>query len=316
MRVLFWGTPEFALPTLRALLGEGHDLVGVVTRPDRPAGRGRKLTASPVKAVALDEGLPVLQPERPRGEPLMAELRGLQPEVSVVAAYGQFLSADVLDLPPHGTLNVHPSLLPALRGAAPVQWALIRGLERTGVSVIRLVEKMDAGPILYQVVEPIHPEESASELSARLSEIGAEALIEGMALMEAGEADWIEQDESLVTFAPSLERDDCRIDWTLAADQAANWIRGLADMPGGWTLHRGEVLKVFRPKVAGEDPSAEAGSVLRLDASDADRGMLVACGSGAVWIREVKPAGKRRMTAAEWIRGRGVEEGELLGGLA
>lgn len=316
MRVLFWGTPEFALPTMRALLGEGHELVGVVTQPDRPAGRGRKLKVPAVKELAVEEGLPVLQPERPRGEEFERSLRALDPEVSVVAAYGHFIPMSVLDLAPHGTLNVHPSLLPALRGAAPVPWAIINGLERTGVSVIRLVEKMDAGPILFQVVEPIHPEESASELSARLSEIGAEALVEGLALLEMGEAEWVEQDESLVTFAPSLERDDCRVDWSLPAEEVARWIRGLADVPGAWTLHHGEVLKLFRAAPAEGEGGGEPGAVVRLDPSDDDHGLLVACGEGAVWIREVKPSGKRRMSAAEWIRGRGVTEGDRLGGLA
>ena len=316
MKVLFWGTPEFALPTLAALLGEGHHVVGVVTQPDRPAGRGRALSAPPVKEMALEEGLPVLQPERARGEELLTQLRALEPDVSVVAAYGQFLPTEVLDLPRHGTLNVHPSLLPELRGAAPVQWALIRGLERTGVSVMRLVEKMDAGPVLLQVVEPIHPEESASDLMGRLSEIGAEAMVEALALLEAGELSAVEQDESRVTFAPSLERDDCRLDWTRPARENARWIRGLADSPGAWTMHRGQVLKLFRPRVADGEEGGAPGTILQVRPDDPERGLLVACGEGALWLGEVKPSGKRRMPAADWVRGRGAAEGERLDGEA
>ncbi|HUH12716.1 MAG TPA: methionyl-tRNA formyltransferase [Longimicrobiales bacterium] len=316
MKVLFWGTPEFALPALAALLGEGHHVVGVVTQPDRPAGRGRALSAPPVKEVALEEGLPVLQPERARGEEFLGQLRALEPDVSVVAAYGQFLPTEVLDLPPHGTLNVHPSLLPELRGAAPVQWALIRGLERTGVSVMRLVEKMDAGPVLFQVIEPIHSEESASELAARLSEIGAEALVETLALLEAGEIRAVEQDESRVTFAPSLERDDCRMDWTLPSVENGRWIRGLADVPGAWTLHRGQVLKLFRPRLAEGEEGGAPGTILDVRPDDPEKGLLVACGEGALWVREVKPSGKHRMSAAEWVRGRAAEPGERLDGEA
>lgn len=314
MRVLFWGTPEFALPSLRALLGEGHDVVGVVTRQDRPAGRGRKLHASPVKEFAEDQALPVLQPEYPRGDELLEELRALQPEISVVAAYGRFLPAEVLDLPERGSINVHPSLLPALRGAAPVQWALIRGHERTGVSVIRLVEEMDAGPVLYQVAEPIQPDESASELLLRMAEIGAEALIEALVLMSVDGLEPFEQDEESVTFAPPLERDDARIEWEDSATGAANWMRGLDAVPGGWTTYEGDVVKVFRPRAVPEhEHDAPPGTILEADARDPDRGILVACGEGAVWVREVKPSGSRRMSAGDWLRGRGPERGERLG---
>lgn len=313
MRVLFWGTPAFALPTLRALQGEGHMVVGVVTRPDRPAGRGRPVRPSPVKELAQDEGLPVLQPERPRGDEVLRALADLAPEVSVVAAYGRFLPRAVLDLPEHGTVNVHPSLLPELRGAAPIPWAIIRGLERTGVTVIRLVEEMDAGPILYQVAEPIHPEESGTELAARLSEVGAEALIEALALMEAGALTPMEQDHERATLAPSLEREECQLDWALPAVEVANWIRGLADAPGAWTLHHGDVLKPFRPRPVPEhEHDAAPGTVLALDAGDPG-GVLVGCGRGAVWVREVKPSGRRRISAGDWIRGRGVAQGERLG---
>src|SRR5690606_30408622 len=187
MKILFWGTPEFAVPSLRALLGEGHDVVGVVTQPDRPAGRGRVLQAPPIKVVARDEGLLVLQPERARGPEFLERIAALEPELSVVVAYGQILRREVLDAPALGSINVHASLLPELRGAAPINWAIIRGHERTGITIMRMVEEMDAGPVLLQVAEPIGPDETAADLTARLSEVGAAALVEALMLLEAGE---------------------------------------------------------------------------------------------------------------------------------
>ncbi|HEY8483412.1 MAG TPA: methionyl-tRNA formyltransferase [Longimicrobiales bacterium] len=311
MRVLFWGTPEFALPSLRALLGEGHEVVGVVTQPDRPAGRGRVLQTPPVKRVALAEGIPVLQPERARGPEFEAQVRELAPELSVVVAYGQILKREILDLPPRGSINVHASLLPELRGAAPINWAIIRGHEVTGVTVMRMVERMDAGPVILQVQEPILPDESASDLANRLSELGAQALVEALALIEVGEAREVEQDESRATYAPRLEREDARIDWGLDAVEVSRWIRGLDEVPGGWSTVRGREVKVYRPLPVPEwEHAEEPGTVLRAEANDPTEGVLVACGRGAVWVREVKPAGKRRMTASEWVRGRGVAVGD------
>nr|MBA4159781.1 methionyl-tRNA formyltransferase [Gemmatimonadota bacterium] len=177
MRVLFWGTPEFALPALRALGEEGHHLAGVVTQPDRPAGRGRSLAMSAVKRMATEEMIPVLQPERALGEDFMAQVRGLDPEISVVVAYGQILRPEVLALPPHGSINIHGSLLPELRGAAPVQWSIIRGFDATGVTIMQMEAGLDSGPILFQVEEPIRADEVGRDLMMRLSELGAEALI-------------------------------------------------------------------------------------------------------------------------------------------
>lgn len=309
MRVLFWGTPEFALPAFRALGEEGHEVVGVVTQPDRPAGRGRGLSMSPVKTAALEEGVPVLQPERARGPEFLEQIRALSPDISVVAAYGQILRPEVLDLPPRGSINIHGSLLPELRGAGPVQWAVIRGLEVTGVTIMRMEAGLDSGPMLFRVQEPIRPDESASELAVRLSEIGAEALIETLALMEGGTLVEVPQQHEQATYAPKLDRDTARLDWTLSAAEVARWIRGLDDVPGAWTPQgaRGP-LKVFRPRV--EPAAGEAGVVLD---ADPQAGILVACGEGSVRVAEVQPAGKRRMTAGEWVRGRGISAGERLG---
>lgn len=310
MRVLFWGTPDFAVPSLRALLGEGHDVVGVVTQPDRPAGRGRSLRASPVKQYAHDEMLPVLQPDKARGAEFEDQLRALDPEISVVVAYGQILRREVLELPVAGSVNVHASLLPALRGAAPINWAIKLGHERTGVTIMRMVERLDAGPILHQVVEPIGPDETGSDLWSRLSEIGAEALIEALALMEIGESAEREQDDAEATYAPRLTRETTRVEWDGPADAVARHIRAMDAIPGAWTDHDGQPLKLFRPEPETSfESDAVPGTVLHADPTDAAEGIRVACGTGAVLIREVQPAGRRRMLTSDWVRGRGVESG-------
>src|SRR4051812_19283399 len=196
MRVLFWGTPEFATPPLRALLGEGFDVVGVVTQPDKPVGRSRSSAhAPPVKQVADAEGLTVLQPEKPRGTEFIAALRQLAPDISVVVAYGHLLPQDVIDLPKRGTLNIHASLLPVLRGAAPIQAAIREGHEQTGVTIMRMVQKLDAGPTLHQIATPIASDETYGELALRLSELGATALIEALALIDLGKATETQQNE-------------------------------------------------------------------------------------------------------------------------
>lgn len=308
MRVLFWGTSSFAVPALRALGEEGHDVVAVVTQPDRPAGRGRSLSVSPVKAVAEEEGIPLLQPERARGEAFLAEVRAFAPDISVVVAYGQILKPEVLEAPRLGSINIHASLLPELRGAAPIHWAIIRGYETTGVTIMRMEAGLDSGPVLFKVAEPIGPEETSSELTTRLSELGAEALIDTLAIIEAGAVEEATQDHSRATYAPKIERETARLDWRLPSREVARWIRGLDSVPGAWSeLSTGGTVKLFRAAPA--DGSGEPGSVIE---ASPDAGILVAAGEGAVRIREVQAAGKRRMTAAEWVRGRGVAVGDRL----
>ena len=308
MKILFWGTPAFAVPALRALLGEGHDVVGVVTRPDRPVGRGRKLTAPPVKDVAEEEGVPVLQPDRPRGEEFERVVRALDPELSVVVAYGQILKPEILALPAQGSINVHASLLPELRGASPIHAAIMRGHAETGVTIMRMVEDLDAGPILYQVREPIGPEETASELSLRLSELGAEALIEALALLEGEAITEVEQDHARATYAPRLTTEDARIDWTRDGASLAKRIRGLDEAPGAWTTLKGTRVNLYRPVYQSHE-GGEAGQIRQVDPG-VEGGIVVSCGTGELLIREVKPAGKRRMSAAEWVRGAGPRAGD------
>jgi methionyl-tRNA formyltransferase len=306
MRVLFWGTPEFALPALRALSEEGHDVVGVVTQPDRPAGRGRKPTPPPVKVFAEEEMIPVLQPEKPVGEEFLARVRLLDPQISVVVAYGQILKPEVLDLPANGSVNIHASLLPELRGAAPVHWAIIHGYQQSGVTIMRMEAGLDSGPVLYQVPEPIRADESMSDLAVRLSEIGAEALVETLALLEMGEITPEPQDHESATYAPKIDREVARLDWSLPGLQVGRWIRGLDAVPGAWSLHNAkEPVKMFSPRV--EMHSGAPGEVLAIDQ---EVGVLIAAGHDAVRVREVQPAGSRRMDAGEWVRGRGVEVGD------
>lgn len=308
MKILFWGTPKFAVPSLRALGEEGHDIVGVVTRPDRPAGRGREPRASAVKDEALDESFRILEPDSARGDGFVEEIDGLGADVSVVVAYGQILPGEVLEVPPMGSLNLHASLLPALRGAAPVNWSIVRGDTVTGVTVMRMVEQMDAGPILFQAEEPIGPEETASDLSMRLSEIGAEALIEALVLLEAGVIEEREQDESQATYAPKVDRTTARIDWAGDSMAVSNFIRGMDAVPGAWTELESEPVKLFRPEANPEViPEARPGTIVE---ADRDAGLLVAAAEGAVHIREVQPPGKRRMGAGPWILGRGATAGQ------
>ena len=308
MKIVFWGTPAFSLPALRALGDEGHDVLAVVTQPDRPAGRGREVAKSAVKVEAEAEGIPVLQPESARDPAFLAQLRELAPDLSVVVAYGQILKPEVLDVPRLGSVNIHGSLLPGLRGAAPVQWAIIRGMETTGVTIMHMEAGLDSGPMLLRVEEPIEADESACELSGRLAEIGAEALVEALALLEAGQLAEEEQDHAKATYAPKLDREQARIDWSRPAAEVSRWIRGLDDVPGAWSpLGAAGPVKLFRPTLDGA--AGEPGTVLEAR----DDGILVACGEGAVLIREVQPPGKRRMNAADWVRGRGVAVGDRFG---
>ena len=309
MRVLFWGTPGFATPPLRALLGEGFDVVGVVTQPDRPVGRHRStLVASPVKQVALEEELPVLQPERLRDAGFMEELRALRPDLSIVVAYGKLLPQSVIDLPTQGTLNIHASLLPKLRGAAPIQAAIREGLNETGVSIMRMVLKLDAGPVLLRAATPILADETFGELQLRLSELGALALLEALTLLAAGEVIEEPQDDSQASYAPKIERDMARIDWSRDTVDVCRSIRAFDPRPGAFSALEGVEVKMFGARPV-QSAQGAAGRVLDIDES----GMLVGCGRGGVRIAYVHPAGKRRLAALDWAQGRGVAVGDHFG---
>ncbi|HYC52652.1 MAG TPA: methionyl-tRNA formyltransferase [Gemmatimonadaceae bacterium] len=306
MRVLFWGTPDFATPPLRALLGEGFDVCAVITQPDRPVGRHRNtVEAPPVKLAALEEGLTVLQPERPRGDEFLAALRALEPDISVVVAYGNILPRDVIDLPRRGTLNIHASLLPEYRGAAPIQAAIRDGLAWTGVSIMRMIPKLDAGPVILQLGTTVVDDESYGELALRLSELGAAALIEALALIEAGKAHETPQEESLATYAAKIDRTTTRIDWTKDAVGVARTVRAYDPRPGAFAVHRGQEVKFFGAR-SYSTHQGTAGEVLDIT----NEGLVVACGAGAARFLQIQPAGKKRMSAEEWRRGRGVSIGD------
>ncbi len=309
MRILFWGTPDFAVPPLRALLGEGFEVVGVVTQPDKPHGRSRSsVVASPVKEVALAEGLPVLQPERPRGDEFLAEIAALEPDLSVVVAYGHILPRAVIDLPRLGTLNIHASLLPALRGAAPIQAAIRDGLTETGVTIMRMVPALDAGPIMLQQRTPVPDDETYGELQQRLSELGAQALVEALALLSLDALAERPQDDALATYAPKVERETARVRWADDAAVVARAVRAYEPKPGAFSTLRGADVKLFGARVVDATDGAP-GEVLDVNAA----GVVVRCGAAAVRITELQPAGKRRLPAAELARGRGLEVGDRLG---
>ena len=305
MRVLFWGTPEFAAAPLRALIGEGFDVVGVVTQPDKPQGRSRTtLVSPPVKVIAEAEEIPVLQPARPRGDDFLASIRALEPDLSIVVAYGHILPRAVIDLPPMGTFNIHASCLPLLRGAAPIQAAIRDGFAETGVTIMRMVEALDAGPILLQRGVPILADETYGELQVRLEELGAQTLIEALSLMDAGALTESPQDDSLATYAHKSTRDGARIDWSARGVVIARTIRAYDPKPGAWSTVGGVEMRLFGARhVPGM--SGIPGTILSIEKT----GMVVATGEDAVLIVVVHPAGKKRMSPAELLAGRQISVG-------
>ncbi|HET8769396.1 MAG TPA: methionyl-tRNA formyltransferase [Gemmatimonadaceae bacterium] len=307
MRILFWGTPEFATPALRALTGEGHDVVAVITQPDRPQGRSRStLVPSPVKSIALAEGIPVMQPDRPRGAEFIATLRDFEPDLSVVVAYGHILSQEIIDLPKLGTINIHASLLPRWRGAAPIQAAILAGDAETGICIMRMELGLDSGPVLLAERTAIGPDETAGELTERLSALGAEALVEALALMDFGAIEAVPQDESLVTYAHKVDRSQARLDFREPAIQVAREIRAYDPKPGAWGVVRGSEVRLFGVRVL-PDRRGDPGQVLHIG----EMGMIVACGTGGIAVENAHPAGKRRLACLDWAQGRGIAAGDV-----
>jgi methionyl-tRNA formyltransferase len=308
MRVLFWGSPDFAVPSLEAIAASEHTVAGVVCQPDRPAGRGLKTAACAVHEAAIRLGLPCLQPERPRGEDFLAALHSLRPDISVVVAYGHILRPEVLNLPPHGSINLHASLLPAWRGAAPIQRAVAAGDTRTGLTVIRMDAGMDTGPMLAMQTADIALEESAGELAGRLSRLGSGLLLDTLRKIETGEARETPQPETGVSYAPKIEPAQARIDWNMNASALACHARSFDPWPGAFCLRLGQPLKLFRPRAAGSRDGL-TGTVLETGVE----GLTVCCGEGtALAFGEVQAQGKRRMSAAEWLRGARLNAGERL----
>ncbi len=309
MRVLFWGTPEFAAAPLRAMIGEGFEVIGVVTQPDKPQGRSRTVTAPPIKQIALDEQIPCFQPATPKDEEFTGMVEVMQPDISIVVAYGHILPKRMIELPRLGTLNIHASLLPLLRGAAPIQAAIRQGFPQTGVTIMRMIQALDAGPIILTASSPILDDETYGELQMRLSELGALALVEALTLISLRKAIETPQDDSLATYSPKVTREDARVDWTLNADEVSRIIRAYDPRPGAFTTLAGLDVKLFGARiVAGQERGAPPGRVV-----DVREGIVVACGDGLLCVRDVQAAGKNRMGSVEWARGRGISVGDTLG---
>lgn len=308
MRLVFFGTPDFAVPSLQALLTAGHDVAAVITQPDKARGRSRsRLVPPPVKTVAADLGITVLQPQKPLGDVFLQSLRHLDAELGIVVAYGHLLKPAVLATPRLGMINVHASLLPRLRGAAPIPWAILNGEPETGVSIMQMEAGLDSGPVYHRVSTPIGPEETGGELTVRLAQIGADALVQTLEALAEGRTRAEPQDAAAATFAPKVHRDLCRIRWDEPALACSRRVRAFDPDPAAWTtLHQTEV-KLFGGRVQETPPPASepAGTVIQTGAR-----LSIATGEGALVIREVQPAGKRRMPVADWVRGRGVAVGD------
>lgn len=300
MRILFMGTPDFAVPSLEALVQAGHTVCGVFTQPDKPKNRGMKLLPPPIKVCAQSHDIPVYQPTKLRDGSALALIQELAPELIVVAAYGRILPDDILAVPPKGCINVHSSLLPAYRGAAPINWAILNGDQETGVTIMHMAHDLDAGDIIAQTATPIPPDETAPELYDRLARMGAELLVKVVADLAAGTASRTPQDHSKATLAPMLSKELSPMDWNRTAGQLHNQVRGLIPWPAAVTTLSGNRCKVFSTTILEENTGAAPGTILRADKAGID----VACGEGTVLrIDELQPDGGKRMKAADYLRG-------------
>lgn len=310
MRIVFMGTPDFAVGSLQALCESGkHEILAVVTQPDRPKGRGNKLLQTPVKEYALEQGLTVYQPQKVKTPEFVELLHELQPELIVVAAFGQFLSKEILELPKYGCINVHASLLPKYRGAAPIQYAIIKGEKESGVTIMQMDIGMDTGAMLDKVVVPIEENTTMGELHDALREQGATLLLQVIDKIAAGTAVAEPQDDAQATYATLLDRSMEHIDWSKTAQEVHNLIRGFNPAPSTFTkLPDGKSLKIWGSKMTDKSSAAAAGTVIETG----KHSFFVACGEGVLEITEVQPESKKRMPAQVFLNGRGVQEGDLL----
>lgn len=307
MKIVFAGTPDFAVPTLQALINAGRNVCAVYTQPDRPAGRGRKLTASPVKAVAQNAGIPVFQPENFKSADALDPLRALAPDLIVVIAYGLILPQAVLDIPTRGCINVHGSLLPRWRGAAPIHRAVMAGDQETGITIMKVVKKLDAGDMLYKASTPIHPDDTSSSLHDRLSDMGAEALLHVVGQFEQGPVAAEPQDESQVTYAHKLDKNEAVLDWRLPAIELDRKIRGLNAWPVAQTVFKGDVLRIWRSTVLNDNRHAPPGTVLCQD-----HALDIATGQGVLRLLEVQLPGGKRISGNDFLNAH-TADGVVLG---
>ena len=311
MKIIFFGSPEFAIPSFKALIETKEDeVIGVVTQPDRPKGRGRKLTPPPIKIIAQQYNLPVYQPETVKDDNFINLVKTLAPDLLVVVAFGQILPKALLSIPPHGAINVHPSLLPKYRGAAPIQWAIINGETITGVSIVRITPRLDSGDILLQKAVPIGPEETAGELHDVLAKLGAELLLEAIRGLKKSTLTSIPQDERLASYAPKLKKEDGLIDWAASAKKIACLIRGLDPVPGAYTYLDGKLLKLFRPKAIPFTPKDTLpGTIIEAK----PEGIQIVTGEGILLVKEIQLEGRKRLPVSEFIKGYPKLVGKKLG---
>src|SRR5262245_23289629 len=307
MVVVFLGTPQFAVPTLRRLLDSKYSVGGVITQPDRPRGRGQKITHAPVKALALERGIPVYQPDRLKAPEVADTLRGWQADLGVVAAYGRIIPEHLLTIPRFGMINVHASLLPTYRGAAPVHRAVINGDSQTGVTIMRVVKELDAGGMFAKVTRPIGPDETSDVVETALADMGAELLVTVVDQLVSGTAREEPQDDTRATYAPRLTKEEGRIDWTQSASQIHNRVRGLYPWPHAYTSFKGTRLIVLRSAVANAGASAASPGTILSVTSEA---IQVATGDGELAILDVQPAGRRAMRAHDFLLGHRLATGE------
>jgi methionyl-tRNA formyltransferase len=310
MRIVFMGTPDFAIPSLEKLIKSKHELAGVVTGPDKPRGRGLHLSESPVKKFSKEHNLEVFTPENLKSDDFFYSLKELTFDLSVVVAF-RILPERIFSLPPLGTINLHASLLPKYRGAAPINWVLINGETKTGLSTFFIQKKVDTGSLILQKEIDIFPEETFGELHDRMAKVGADLLLETVDLIEKGEAKPIRQDDAQATPAPKITPEHCRIDWSQEAIQIKNQIRGLSPTPAAFCLYKGKILKIYKATVLGDTPfSFGFGEVVE---SNKKEEIWVRTQKGFLNLLEVQPEGKRKMSAAEFVRGYRIKTGEKLG---
>jgi len=305
MKIIFMGTPDFSVPCLEMLLHSPHEVAAVVTQPDRPAGRGLRLEPPPVKRVAADHRIEALQPEKTSDPQFLARLQEIAPDLGVVIAFGHILKPELLELPKRGCINVHASLLPRLRGAAPIAWAILAGESETGVTTIRMDPGLDTGPILMQKSITIAPDETAGTLHDQLARLGAEALVETLQGLEQGTIRPRSQDHGQATSAPMLKKEQGRLDWNKSAVELERQVRAFDPWPGSFFTWRGKTIKVWKADVV--SASGEAGKVLAAD----KEGITVACREAALRITGLQPPGKRRMAASEFLQGHKIASGAM-----
>jgi methionyl-tRNA formyltransferase len=305
LRIIFMGTPDFAAQTLQALIDGPDRVVAVVSQPDRPKGRGKKLSPTPVKVLAEKACLPVLQPTKIKTEEFRDELKKYQPDVMVVAAYGRILPQSLLELAPHGCINVHGSLLPAHRGAAPIQWSIINGDDKTGVTIMQMDKGMDTGNILLQTPLTLDADETAGSLFVKLADLGGRTLLEALSLLKQGKLTATPQDDTLATVAPMLKKEHGNIDWRKSAREIHCLIRGLDPWPTAYSFLDGKRLQLFSPEVLSKNCDAKPGTLLQAD----KRGLLIATGRDCLIIKEVQPEGKKRMPVEAFLCGYSLEPG-------